>query len=70
MQIPYERLSQEVLRGIVEEYITREGTDYGLRAYTLEEKVEQVYRALKSGDAKIVFDPETETCSIVASRCF
>jgi uncharacterized protein len=70
VQIPYEKLSQEALRGIVEEFITREGTDYGLRTYTLEEKVEHVYKALKNGEAKIIFDPDTETCSIVSARRF
>ena len=38
MQIPSERLSPEALDGLVEEFVTRDGTDYGLKEQTTEEK--------------------------------
>ncbi len=42
----------------------REGTDYGEKEFSLEDKVSHVISQLKRGEAHIVFDPETETVSI------
>ena len=53
-----------MLRKIVEEFVTREGTDYGEEVYSLEQKVESVLEQLENGDVAITFDEETETCSI------
>ncbi len=68
VEIPYQKLAPETLRALVEEYITREGTDYGLEETTLEEKVADVMRQLERGEAKIVFELETETANIVPAR--
>jgi len=62
------RLSPDALRGLVEEYVTREGTDYGPLSWSLEEKVEQVLGQLDRGEARIVFDLELETASLVVSK--
>lgn len=61
------QLSAVALRGLVEEFVTREGTDYGHLEWTLEDKVSQVYRQLETGEVRIVFDPELESASIVAT---
>lgn len=61
------QLSPDALRGLIEEYVSREGTDYGPGEWTLDQKVEQVRRQLDRGEARIVFDLETETASIVPS---
>jgi uncharacterized protein YheU (UPF0270 family) len=58
------QLSEDALAGVIEEYITREGTDYGLQELSLEQKVDQVKRQLSSGRSVIIFDPVTESCSI------
>mgnify|MGYP003593948172 CR=1 FL=1 len=65
MQIPYEALSAEVLKAIIEEFVLREGTEYGHREYSLEAKVAQVKAQLESGEAQIDFDPELETINVV-----
>lgn len=65
VEIPYQSLSPTALRGLVEEFVTREGTDYGHGNYSLEDKVQAVLRQLDRGDVKILFDPKTETCNIV-----
>jgi uncharacterized protein YheU (UPF0270 family) len=57
-------LSPETLASIAREYVLTEGTDYGHREWTIEEKVAQVLRLVKSGHATVDFDPATETCSI------
>ena len=68
--VPYTELAADLLHAVVESYVLREGTDYGEKEYSLDDKVAHVLNQLKRGDAQIVFDPETETVSIVrpASR--
>ena len=66
--VPYEELSVEALRGVVESFVLREGTEYGSRDFTLEEKLAHVYAQLERREARIVFDPETETIDIIPSR--
>ena len=57
-------LSPEALRGIAEEFVTRESTDYGASEKSFEEKVDEVMRQLRDGSAKIVFDPENATIQL------
>ena len=70
MDIPYKELEKETLTAIIEEYISREGTDYGVQEYSLEQKVQQVMSQLARGDIVVTFDPESETCDlqVVADR--
>jgi len=58
-------LSPEALRGIIEEFVSREATDYGLIEASFEKKVADVSRQLESGEARIVFDAVEETVHIV-----
>ena len=64
MLIPYTKLSEKALKGIIEEYISREGTEYGVKEYTFEQKIEQIRQQLLQGEIKINFDTETETCNL------
>jgi hypothetical protein len=68
VDIDYRTLSAEALRGLIEEFITRQGTDYGAREVSLDDKVEDVERQLDSGDARIVFDTIDECVNIVPRR--
>ncbi len=61
-------LSPEALRALVEEFVTRDGTDYGAVERGVEEKIAQVLAQLRSGEARLVFDPETETANIALAR--
>ena len=45
----------------------REGTEYGERDVSLDQKVAQVTKQLQRGEARIVFDPESETIDIVVA---
>ena len=65
MRIPHTALSVESLRGIIEEYVTREGTEYGARDYSLEEKVEQILGQLERGEVVIEYDPDGQTCNLL-----
>jgi len=63
--VPYTELAADLLHAVVESYVLREGTDYGEKEYSLEDKVAHVISRLKRGEARIVFDPESETVSII-----
>ncbi len=63
--VPYHELQPETLRAVVESFVLREGTDYGRREFTLAEKVGHVLQQLQRGEAQIVFDPESQSVSIV-----
>lgn len=63
--IPHTSLSAEALRGVIEEFVTREGTDYGEQEHSLEQKAERVSRQLEAGEVVIVFDPETESVGLL-----
>jgi len=66
--IPYDQLSIEALQGVIEEFVTRDGTDYGEIEVSLEIKISQVLEQIKSGKAVIAFDQETETCTILKNN--
>jgi len=62
--IPPETLSADALRGVVEAFVLREGTDYGHEDHSLEAKCLAVLRQLRAGQAEICFDPVTGTTDI------
>jgi uncharacterized protein len=62
--VPYTELAADLLHAVVESFVLREGTDYGEKEFSLEDKVAHVIGQLRRGEARIVFDPETETVSI------
>ncbi len=64
MEIPYTRLSEEALIGVIEEFITREGTEYGFREYSMEEKIRQIKQQLLSGKVKLFFNEESGSCNL------
>jgi uncharacterized protein YheU (UPF0270 family) len=64
MQIPHTALSPEALQNLLEEFVTREGTDYGPHVYSLADKVRHVRRQIETGRAVILFDPRTSTSHI------
>ncbi len=68
MEIPWRKLSEEALVAVVEEFVSREGTEYGARDYSLAEKVAQVRTQLRSGKLAIDCDPNTGSCDIFVKR--
>lgn len=60
-------LAPDTLRAVIESFVLREGTDYGLQETSLDDKVEQVLTQLRRGKAHIVFDPATESVTIVVT---
>ena len=66
LTIAWQDLSDDALQGVIEDYVTREGTDYGDQPVSLTRKVAQVRAQLQSGHVVIVFDGDSATCSIVS----
>jgi len=64
MMIPHQMLSPDALRGVIEAFVTREGTDYGAQDVPLATKVLQEQQQHRAGTAVIVYDEETESCTI------
>lgn len=64
VEIPHIHLTPEALRRLVEEFVTRDGTDYGRVEKTLDEKVAAVMRQLDRGEVAILYDREQRTTSI------
>lgn len=66
--IPWERLSPAALRGVIEEFVTREGTEYGFDDVSLDQKVADVQRQLERGDACVLFHAVEKTVNVVRTR--
>lgn len=64
VEVPHAQLATTVLRCLVEEFVTRDGTDYGTVERTLDEKVAAVMQQLESGELVIRVDTEHETIDI------
>ncbi len=68
MLVPHDQLAPDTVTAILEEFATREGTEYGEIDFSLEQKVVMLRRQLERGEIAISFDAETDTCSLVALR--
>ena len=68
MIVPANMLSDDALLGMIEEFVTRDGTDYGDVEVSLEERVAQVREQILTGKALNVFDSATESTSIIPAE--
>ena len=68
MRVPPHAIPAETLQNLIEEFVTRDGTDYGEREISLSERVTQVERLLAQGEMAIWFDEATETVSLLTRR--
>ena len=66
LEIPHRDLEPETLTSLIEDFVTRDGTDYGAAEVSLTAKVAQVRRQLDRGEAVITFDEETGSCALRA----
>lgn len=70
LEIPQDKLSSEALEGLIEEFILREGTDYGAEEVNLDRKKEQVRKQLDKEEIKIVFDFTTASVTLMTNQEF
>lgn len=66
MIIPWQELNEATLIRLIESFVAREATDYGQTEFSQDEKVNSVLRQIKSGQALISFDEQSESCNIVS----
>ena len=64
--VPHSALSPEALTGLIDEFVLREGTDYGHAEHDLTSKRAAVRRQLEKGTVRIYFDPTTQSTTLVA----
>lgn len=64
MIVPFEMINGETLHNLIEEFVSRDGTDNGFDQ-SLEDRVEQVMSMLKAKELVVVFDQTTETANIL-----
>lgn len=62
IEIPYDQLSEDALRGVLEEYATRGGYESDM---SLDGRVKELEQRLKAGKAKIMFSPKEGTTNLV-----
>ena len=68
VEVPYEQLEPETLQNMIQEFVMRDGTNWGDVEGALENKVGQVMRQLRNKQAKVVFDLKSETANIITCR--
>ncbi|WP_137971679.1 YheU family protein [Pseudomonas sp. F(2018)] len=64
MLIPHQMLEAETLTRLLEDFVTREGTDNGDET-PLQTRVERARHALEKGQAVIAFDPDSQQCQLM-----
>jgi len=63
--VPLLRLPGDVLQALLEEFASRDGTDYGERELTLEQKVQALHKQLQSGELQVLFDSDSQEWDLV-----
>ena len=66
--VPFAALNEDTLRGVIEAFVLREGTDYGAREFSLPEKVEHVMSQLRRKEAQILFNPVDQSIDIITKN--
>lgn len=67
MLIPHDLLEPAPLTRLIEDFVTREGTDNGDDT-PLDTRVARVRQALQRGEAIIAFDPDSQQCQLMLRR--
>jgi uncharacterized protein YheU (UPF0270 family) len=68
IEITADALSPGALRGLIEAFVLREGTDYGEREFSLDEKVAQIELQLARREVRVMYDPVSETATLVSAQ--
>lgn len=68
VEIPLERLDPDILQALLADFVSREWSELNDACFTLEEKIEQVMRQLKNGQARILFDLTSKSWNILPTQ--
>lgn len=66
MKIPYDKVSPEALKRLIEDFVSRDGIDPGHAQVDIEQKISAVMTQLKNGTAVLVFDSNSNSYNILA----
>lgn len=67
MIIPYQELEPDTLTRLLQDFVSRDGTDNGYDASEAQ-RVERARHALERRQAYIVFDDESQQCQLIAGH--
>ncbi len=70
IEVPKDVLSDEAFSNLIEAFVLREGTDYGMHDVEHDTKLNQVRKQLDLGEVKIVFDPNTDSVTLLTAKQF
>jgi uncharacterized protein YheU (UPF0270 family) len=65
IEVPPEALSELAQASLIEAFILREGTDYGAAEVSHGAKINQVKKQIEKKQVKIIFDPDTESVTLL-----
>jgi uncharacterized protein len=68
IEIPFNALSTDTLSAVVDEFILRNGTDYGAEEIEHSVKRTQLLQQIQSGKVRIVFDATTESLTLTVKE--
>jgi len=68
VEVPPQRLQPEVLQALLEEYASRDGTDYGEQELPLSRKVSNLRQQIQQGDLLILYEIEGEHWDLVPAE--
>lgn len=68
MIIPYSKLSEAALQALIEDFVTRDGTDYGQDEMSMQEKSAHLLALLKTGEMLISYNEESQSCGLVTKQ--
>jgi uncharacterized protein YheU (UPF0270 family) len=68
VEVPPQRLQADVLQALLEEYASRDGTDYGERELSLEQKVDSLRTQMQRRELLIVFDAGSEQWDLLSAE--
>lgn len=70
MIIPYTQLSKEALQALIEDFVTRDGTDYGSEELSMQEKSAHLMGQLASGRLLISYNEKLQSCGLVTKEVY
>ena len=66
--IPFSELSEDALQTLIEDFVTRDGTDYGWDEMTTQQKAEHLLALLKKGELLISYNEESQSCGLLTKE--
>lgn len=65
IEVPTSRLEERTLLALLEDFASRDGTDYGIRELPLDEKVGRLIEQLKASKIVLLYDSDSEQWDLV-----